>query len=182
MLAKIPKKPSIKTPEQLDAEIDEILGTSLFSKVPVERYEVANALGYRYPKRPPPKKSEVTDLNISALASQVMEGGEHATFSNRIPQVHYPHIKRCMAAGLVEVTPSKELRLTDEGRKAVLASLRDDYASLRKMFDKYESTEPSRFTARDRQDLRRHRDDRRRRRHARDRRPDALSNLIGSAS
>lgn len=124
-LAQIQKKPRIKTPEQLDAEIDAILAGGL----PAERYEVARALGFRYPKRPPPKKMTITDTNISALTDAVLEGGGRSTFSNRLPQVHYPHVKRTLAAGLVEVSSPTTLTLTPAGREAVLRQLRNKRVS-----------------------------------------------------
>lgn len=119
-LAQIPKKPSLKSRQELDAEIDEILAGGL----PAERYEVAHALGFQYPKRPPPKKMTITDINISALVDAVLEGGGRATFSNRLPAVRYPHVKRAMAGGLVEVSSPTTLTLTPEGREVVLRRLR----------------------------------------------------------
>lgn len=122
-LAQIPKKPSIKSREQLDAEIDAILAGGL----PAERYEVASALGFQYPKKAPPKKTTVTDLNIFALAQLVLKNDGRSTFSNRLEQVDYPHIKRTLAAGLVEVSSPTTLSLTEAGRQAVLRELRQRY-------------------------------------------------------
>jgi len=141
-LARIPKKPGLKTREQLDAEIDAILAGGL----PAERYEVARALGFQYPKKPPPKKMTVTDLNVSALADQVVEGGGHATFSNRIHAVHRPHIRRTMQGGLVEVSSPTTLTLTPAGREAVLQRLRQDYARTSDALARV----PERFCDRDR--------------------------------
>lgn len=123
-LARIPKKPSLKTREELDAEIDTILAGGLGA----ERYEVARALGFQYPKKPPPKKMTITDTNIFALAEQVLNAGGSSTFSNRLAAVDYPHIKRTIAAGLVEVSSPTTLTLTSSGREAVLRRLRRDYA------------------------------------------------------
>ena len=122
-LSKIPKKPNLKTREQLDAEIDAILAGGL----PAERYEVARALGFQYPKKPPPKTTTVTDLNIFALAQLVLKNNGRSTFSNRLEQVDYPHIKRTLAGGLVEVSSPTTLTLTQAGRDAVLRQLRQRY-------------------------------------------------------
>jgi hypothetical protein len=122
-LSKIPKKPNLKTREQLDAEIDAILAGGL----PAERYEVARALGFQYPKKPPPKTTTVTDLNVFALAQLVLKNNGRSTFSNRLGQVDYPHIKRTLAGGLVEVSSPTTLTLTQAGRDAVLRQLRQSY-------------------------------------------------------
>jgi hypothetical protein len=120
-LSKIPKKPGLKTRDQLDAEIDTILAGGL----PAERYEVARALGFQYPKKPPP--TSVTDLNLFALAQIVLKNNGRSTFSNRLEKVDYPHIKRTLAGGLVEVSSPSTLTLTQTGRAAVLRHLRQDY-------------------------------------------------------
>jgi len=140
-LARIPKKPGLKTREQLDAEIDAILGTGSRA----ERHEVARALGYAYPKRPPPKTMTITGTNLFALSDLVLRSGGRSTFSNRLERVDYPHIKRTLAAGLVEVSSPTTLTLTSAGRDAVLRHLRRDYASKREAF----ARDPSRFAARD---------------------------------
>ena len=141
-LAQIPKKPGLKTKEQLDAEIDAILGTGSRA----ERHEVARALGYVYPKRPPPKTMTITDTNLFALSDLVLKSGGRSTFSNRLERVDYPHIKRTLAAGLVEASSLTTLTLTPSGREAVLRRLRRDYASKSEAF----ARDPSRFDARDR--------------------------------
>ena len=142
-LTRIPKKPGIKTREQLDAEIDAILAGGL----PAERYEVAQALGFRYPKRPPPKKMTLTGTNIFALAELVLEAGGKSTFSNRMHAGTLQHIKRTAAAGLVEVSSPTTLTLTPAGREAVIRELRDSYERHRAAFER----DPSRYDARSRQ-------------------------------
>jgi hypothetical protein len=141
-LARISKKPGLKTPAQLDAEIDTILAAGSRA----ERYEIAQALGFRYPKRPPPKKMTITGTNIFALTEQVLNAGGHSTFSNRLAQVDYPHIKRCLAAGLVEVSSPSTLTLTHVGREAVLRDLRENYGHKSSGL----ARDPSRYDARDR--------------------------------
>lgn len=111
-LAQIPRKPSLKTREQLDAEIDAILDGGL----PAERHEVASALGFRYPKKAPSKKMTLTGTNLFALAQMVIEHGP--TFPSRMAAVDAPHIKRTVALGLVEPV-NGSLRLTAEGRGLV---------------------------------------------------------------
>lgn len=112
-LARIPRKPGLKTREQLDAEIDAILAGGLAA----ERHEVAQALGFRYPKRAPPKKMALTGVNLFALAEQVIEHGP--VFPGRLAAVDAPHIKRTVALGLVEPTGTGSLRLTPSGRELV---------------------------------------------------------------
>jgi len=142
-LARIPKKSGIKTPEQLDAEIDEVLAGGLQA----ERYEVAQALGFRYPKRPPPKKMTITGTNIFALAELVLNAGGKSTFPNRLHATDRPHIKRTLDAGLVEVSSPSTLTLTPEGRAAVLRELRQSYEAHRAGFER----DPARYDARARQ-------------------------------
>lgn len=142
-LARIPKKPSLKTREQLDAEIDAILAGGL----PAERYEVAQALGFRYPKRPPPKTMTITGTNIFALAELVLNAGGKSTFSNKMHATEIPHIKRTLAGGLVEVSSPTTLTLTPQGRDAVLRELRESYERSRAGFER----DPSRYDARSRQ-------------------------------
>lgn len=141
-LSRIPKKPGLKTREQLDAEINAILGEGSQA----ERHEIARALGYAYPKRPPPKKTTVTDLNIFALAELVLAADGRSTFSNRMPATDLPHIKRTLAGGLVEISSSTTLTLTPTGRAAVLRHLRRDLSGKSAAF----ARDPSRFDARDR--------------------------------
>ena len=111
-LAQIPRKPSLKTRDQLDAEIDAILAGGL----PAERYEVAQALGFRYPKKAPPKKMSLTGVNLFALTQMVIDHGP--TFPQRMAAVDAPHIKRTLALGLVEPM-NGNLRLTEAGRELV---------------------------------------------------------------
>lgn len=141
-LARIPRKPGLKTREQLDAEIDAILAGGL----PAERHEVARALGFQYPKRPPPKKTTVTDLNVFALSELVLAAGGKSTFSNRMHATEIPHIKRTLAGGLVEVSSPTTLTLTSEGRDAVLRRLKKDYAAKSDLL----ARDPSRFDQRSR--------------------------------
>lgn len=124
-LAKIPRKPSLRSREELDAEIDAILAGGL----PAERHEIARALGFQYPKKAPPKTTTVTDLNVFALTQAVLEGGGKSTFSSRLPAVHYPHVKRALAGGLVEISSPTTLSLTSKGKEVVLRHLRKDYAA-----------------------------------------------------
>jgi len=142
-LSRIPKKPSIKTREQLDAEIDAVIVGGL----PAERYEVAQALGFRYPKRAPPKKMTITGTNIFTLADLVAQAGGKSTFSNRLHATDRPHIKRTLDAGLVEVSSPTTLTLTPAGHEAVLRELRKSYAESSAGFAK----DPSRYDTRARQ-------------------------------
>lgn len=119
-LAKIPKKP-LKTRADLDAEIDAILAGGLAA----ERYEVARALGFVYPKKPPPKTMKLTGVNLFALTQMVLDHGP--VFPSRIDAIHAPHIKRTIALGLVEPSGSM-LRLTDAGREMVIRELEKDLA------------------------------------------------------
>lgn len=120
-LARIPKKPGLKTREQLDAEIDAVLAGGL----PAERYEVAQALGFRYPKKAPPKKMTLTGVNLFALTQMVIEHGP--TFPSRMATVDAPHIKRTIALGLVEPVGGS-LRLTDAGRELVTREIEQNLA------------------------------------------------------
>lgn len=120
-LAQIGKKPGLKTREQLDAEIDAVLSGGLTA----ERYEVAQALGFQYPKKAPPKKMTLTGTNLFALAQMVLEHGPE--FSARMPAVDVPHIKRTLALGLIE-QHGNTLRLTETGRELVERELEKDLA------------------------------------------------------
>ena len=111
-LGRIPKKPGLKTRDQLDAEIDTILAEGL----PAERYEVAQALGFRYPKKAPPKKMTLTGVNLFALTQMVIEHGP--AFPSRMAAVDAPHIKRTLALGLIEPVGGA-LHLTEAGRALV---------------------------------------------------------------
>src|SRR5207244_7173776 len=136
---------SIKSRDQLDAEIDAILAGGL----PAERYEVAQALGFRYPKKAPPKKMTLTGTNIFALADLVLDAGGKSTFSNRMHAGTLQHIKRTLAAGLVEVSSPTTLTLTPAGREAVIRELRENYESHRVAFER----DPSRYAARSLQQM-----------------------------
>jgi hypothetical protein len=111
-LSRIPKK-SLKTREQLDAEIDAILASGL----PAERYEVAQALGYRYPKKPPPRRVTLTPLNLSVLG-QIARGRKE--FPNQITAVSAPHVRRAIKAGAVEVVDKTRLRITPFGYESLM--------------------------------------------------------------
>ncbi|HSX22359.1 MAG TPA: hypothetical protein VLE97_06240 [Gaiellaceae bacterium] len=123
-LSRIPRK-TLKTREQLDAEIDAVLAGGL----PAERYEVAAALGYRYPKKAPPKKMALTGTNLFALKELVVEHGG-PVFPNRVAAVHAPHIKRTVALGLVEDAGGGRARLTSAGRELVEREIETDLARL----------------------------------------------------
>lgn len=124
-LAQIPRKPGIKTRAQLDAEIDAILAGGL----PAERHEVAGALGFRYPKKSPPKTMTLTGTNLFALTKMVVERGPE--FPSRVPAVDHPHIKRTLALGLVEAKDGGTLRLTETGRELVEREIEKDLARVR---------------------------------------------------
>jgi hypothetical protein len=71
-------------------------------------------------------KPRATDTNLFALTELVLRAGK-SSFSNRLERVDYPHIKRTLAAGLVEADPAASLlRLTSEGRDVVLRRLRKE--------------------------------------------------------
>ena len=120
-LAQIPRKPGLKTRAALDSEIDAILAGGL----PAERYEVAHALGFRYPKKSPPKKMALTGTNLFALTQMVIEHGPE--FPSRMTTVDAPHIKRTLALGLIEAKNST-LRLTETGRDLVAREIEKDLA------------------------------------------------------
>ena len=112
-LAKVPKNPGLKTREQLDAEIDAVLAGGL----PAERYEVARALGFQYPKRPPPKTVTLTDLNLWVLG-RIAHGRKE--FPNKITSTSSEHLRRAMKAGAVEVVDKTRLRITPAGHAALM--------------------------------------------------------------
>ena len=120
-LARIPKKPGLKTRAQLDAEIDTILGEGLAA----ERYEVAQALGFRYPKKAPSKPKSLTSVNLFALSNMVIQHGP--TFPARMDAVDRPHIKRAIDLGYAELI-NGSIRLTDAGREVVADNLISDIA------------------------------------------------------
>lgn len=123
-LAQIPRKPSLKTRAQLDAEIDAILAGGL----PAERYEVAQALGFRYPKKAPPKKMTLTGTNLFALKEMVVEHGG-PQFPSRMAAVDAPHIRRTVELGLAEpANGGTRLRLTEAGRDLVEREIEKDLA------------------------------------------------------
>lgn len=115
--------PRKKTSAQLDREIAESLGGT-----------------------PTPTSPRVTDLNLFALAELVLRAGGNSTFSNRLERVDYPHIKRTLAGGFVEVSSPTTLVLTAQGRDAVLRRLRRDLTAQSEAF----ARDPSRFDARSR--------------------------------
>lgn len=111
-LAKIPRKP-LKTREQLDAEIDAVLAGGLAA----ERHEVAEALGFRYPKRAPSKPKSLTGTNLFALTEMVLEHGPE--FPSRMHAVHHPHLKRALDLGYIEPASASTVKLTPAGREVV---------------------------------------------------------------
>lgn len=58
-----------------------------------------------------------TATNIYALRS-FMAGRDEAP-ARGIPQVDYPHLRRCVAAGLLEITKCETLKLTAAGKAAI---------------------------------------------------------------
>jgi hypothetical protein len=76
------------------------------------------------------KPTYVTGTNLFALKEMVLEYGGPA-FPSRVPAVHAPHLKRTVAAGLVEVV-GNTARLTSTGREAVADSLVNDIERERK--------------------------------------------------
>ena len=120
-LARIPRKPGLKTREQLDAEIDAVLEGGLAA----ERYEVAQALGFRYPKKPTSKPKSLTSVNLFALSNMVIEHGP--TFPARMEAVHRPHIKRAVDLGYAEMV-NGSIRLTAAGREIVADDIIQDIA------------------------------------------------------
>jgi hypothetical protein len=63
------------------------------------------------------KPTFVTGTNLFALKEMVLDHGG-PEFPSRVEAVHAPHLKRCLAAGLIEVVGAKA-RLTADGRAAV---------------------------------------------------------------
>jgi len=70
------------------------------------------------------KPTFVTGTNLFALTQLVVQHGG-PEFPSRLSAVDAPHIKRCVAAGLVEVVGNKA-RLTPAGREAVADVLVQD--------------------------------------------------------
>ena len=70
------------------------------------------------------KPTHVTGTNLFALKEMVLEYGGLA-FPSRVPAVHAPHLKRTVAAGLVEVV-GNTARLTSTGREVVGDALVQD--------------------------------------------------------
>lgn len=66
------------------------------------------------------KPTYVTGTNLFALTQMVIEHGPE--FPSRVPAVDAPHLKRCVAAGLIEVEGSRA-RLTSVGREIVADQL-----------------------------------------------------------
>lgn len=62
------------------------------------------------------KPAFVTGTNLFALTQMVLKHGPE--FSARVASVDAPHLKRCLAAGLIEVEGARA-RLTSAGRVAV---------------------------------------------------------------
>jgi hypothetical protein len=93
-----------------------------------------------------PRQVTPTDTNIFALSELVLKAGGQSTISNRLERVDYPHIRRCLAGGLLTVSSPTTLTLTPAGRKAVLQQLRQTYSSQSAAFTRV----PERFDAKDR--------------------------------
>jgi hypothetical protein len=69
------------------------------------------------PRAPRPVKGTPTRTNIFCLVD-LFKGAD--SVANRVDNLSAPHIRRCLAAGLCEVTDGgKSLTLTDAGRAAV---------------------------------------------------------------
>ena len=64
------------------------------------------------------KLTNVTDLNLSALADVVVGYGGHVRFPNALQATDKPHIKRCIDGGYVTIE-GKQLALTATGKSAV---------------------------------------------------------------
>jgi len=74
-------------------------------------------------------KGAPTDLNLFALTELVRRNGGASEIPNRLERVDYPHIRRCLAGGLVAVTERRTLCLTDSGLGIVLRRLQEDERS-----------------------------------------------------
>jgi hypothetical protein len=61
-----------------------------------------------------------------ALTELVLRNGGRSEFSNRLDAVDHPHIKRCLAGGLVEVSSPTTLKLTPAGATIVMRRLREN--------------------------------------------------------
>lgn len=123
-LSRVPKK-SLKSRAELDAEIDTALAAM---GLPAERYEVARALGYQYPKRPPSKPKSLTSVNLFALKEMTLDHGP--TFPARVEAVHVNHLKHALALGYLEPTSHNQVRLTPEGREIVADAIIKDIERL----------------------------------------------------
>jgi hypothetical protein len=125
-LSGIQRKPSLKTRPELDAAIDRILGGTWPAQLAAdgagaERYEVANALGFRYPKKVPSKPKSITGTNLFALTDMVLQHGPE--FPSRVDATRAPHLKRCFQLGLIEAKNPSTMRLTPSGREMVADNL-----------------------------------------------------------
>jgi hypothetical protein len=82
-----------------------------------EEYKAAQ-LGLRAAEQAAAGKTGfVTHTNLFALTQMVVEHGPE--FSSRVHAVDAPHLKRCLAAGLIEAAGGGKMRLTQTGREAV---------------------------------------------------------------
>jgi DNA-binding PadR family transcriptional regulator len=80
-------------------------------------------------------KGDPTDTNIFCLYELFKDANE---VSNRLPSVHYPHIKRCLNAGLVDVDLEKKtLKLTEKGKLAI-----EDFKQRRNKWNAPPSVQP----------------------------------------
>jgi len=57
-----------------------------------------------------------TSLNVWVLSQRLREDG---TLPSRVEQVDFPHLRRCLAGGLIEADSEGVIRITDKGREAV---------------------------------------------------------------
>lgn len=112
-----------RPPKQLQDEIDAALtkGTP-HPAATVSGLHAAQSAAARKP-------TYVTNTNLFALKDIVVKHGG-PTFPGRVPAVYAPHLKRTVAAGLVEVV-GNAARLTTIGRKAVTEALEQDLARVR---------------------------------------------------
>jgi hypothetical protein len=72
------------------------------------------------------KPTFVTSTNLFALTQMVVKHGG-PEFPSRVDAVDAPHLKRCLAAGLIEIVGNKA-RLTSAGRTSVGDALIQDIA------------------------------------------------------
>jgi len=81
--------------------------------------------------------SALTELNVFALQEHLIECDGSREFANRVAAVHRSHLRRCIAAGFVEVLDRARLRLTDGGLESVLRHARKDFDRMSHRSDDY---------------------------------------------